>query len=1337
MKLFVAPACAALLLAAGLAVPSVAATAAPTGPGAASAPAALQVDNRTNPLGIDDRTPQLSWQLPGTGAAAVQDSYEIRAASTADRLDNPNVWDSGRVHSSDSIGVNWDGPALTSREHVAWQVRTWDGSGRASAWSAPASFEMALLDPSDWSAQWIGNSKWLDRQPTPVTVNVPAQDARYIRITTTKLGQPLMEGSQLYYRVQLAEAVVEDSAQPSVDLARGTTVTSTDPKIYSGSWEPRFLVDGLLTSNQKPEGYSSAAYSSATLTKPITLTIDLGQVQHFDQVLLYGRTDATTSDARTPNFPSDYTITTSADNTKWTTDATVTGQKEPPAYNLDYPALPLFAKQFTVDKPVSSARLYATGVGIDDARIDGRPVSTAVLQPGNTDYAQRVNYATDDVTSLLQQGANSLSVRLGTGIAVVPNYPDRYTKWSGVLSQPKLIAQLEITYADGTVQRIVSDDSWRTALGPTTFSQWYGGEDYDARQSQAGWDAARADLSGWQQAETTTPPTPTTALTAQMDPPIEPMQRVHTVAITEPKPGTYVFDLGTNIAGWEELHVAGPAGTTVTLAPGERLNSDGLVDESTMIKGGGLYPPIVDNYTLAGTGTTETWHPDFVYHGFRYVQVTGLPSAPTNDMIDGIVLRAANESASSFSTSNDLLNRIHTLVNRSVQGNMYSILTDCPDREKLGWLEQDWLEFGTVADNYDVAAYYREQVRNMAEAQESNGVVPAIAPLVYNVFGGDPNQVGEPNWGSALVQSAWQMYRTYGDVSTLRSYYPNMQRYLAYLGGRASGDLLNYGLGDWGAIDKSTPPGVTASYAYHQDAVVMARIADLLGQPDDAQQYRNLAGRISTAFNAKYYDAAQHTYANGTQADDALALDMGIVPAADRQAVVDHLVANIHAAGNHLSVGEIAVPSVFRVLSAAGRDDVLYDVATQVTSPSYGYSVVHGATALPEYWDGATGYGSQDHFMMGAVDQWFTSAVGGIDQAPGSVGYRDLVIAPRVVGDLTSAAASYRTPYGTASSSWRITGRDYGLDVTVPGNTTATVQVPLWPNGGPASAPAGAQLVSRTDTLATYRVGSGQWRFGAQVTTPVHQDRVQLSVTPPDASVPVVADQPSTATFRVFNLTDRTITAHPRATVSDGFSADVANPVQLPPGTPVDLPVTVRRTVKTGTDTTVQDGTLQLDVAGNTATVAVQGTDDLARVATMSASSTHSGWDPARTNDGDTAAQTDYALWNSGDGWNDGTSKAWPDTLTATWDQAQTIGRVRVFTVDQPTQPASKSGLRDYDVQALVDGNWTTVASVRGNAVGTVDSTFDPVRATAVRLLITDSNDHSYSRVVEMEAYSA
>ncbi len=729
-------------------------------------------------------------------------------------------------------------------------------------------------------------------------------------------------------------------------------------------------------------------------------------------------------------------------------------------------ALPLFAKQFTLAKAISNARLYITGLGVYDASLNGKAISKAVLQPPETDYLKRVIYTTYDVTSLLQQGANTLGVQLGNGIANVPSTSGRYEKFTATMSTPQLLAQLEVTYSDGTVARIVSDNSWRTTSGPTTFSNWFGGEDYDARLAQPGWQNPGANLSSWQAATQTTAPSSQTVLNAQMVPSIQQVGTLHPVKITQPKSGNYVFDFGTNFAGWEQLQVSGPAGTKITMTPGELLNSDGTVSQTT------TGSPIYDDYILSGKGT-ETWHPDFMYHGFRYLQVTGLPSAPTTNTFTGLELSTVNASAGTFTSGNSMLNSINQIIDQAIQNNMYSVLTDCPHREKLGWLEEDHLVFGAVSRTYDVAAYYRELIRNMADAQISNGLVPDIAPE-YIVFSGGFRD--DPNWGSTLIISSWQLYQTYGDSVTLRTYYSNMQKYLTYLQSQASGNLLNYGLGDWAAIDTSTPVGVTASYAYYEDAQTMSKIASALGHTSDATTYSTLAQQIGSAFNTKYFNTTTHnTYANGTQADDALALDMGIVPTQYQSAVLQHLVGAIRSNSNHLTVGEIALPSLLRALAQGGRSDVLYDVATQTTYPSYGYMVSTGSTALTEYWDGANGTGSQDHFMLGAIKDWFSSNLGGIQADPSAVAYNKLIISPTVVGNLTQAASTYNTPYGQASSSWTKNGSIVQLQVKVPVNTTATVQMPVNPIQPTATMGQGFQ--SFQNGYAIYSIGSGSYTF--------------------------------------------------------------------------------------------------------------------------------------------------------------------------------------------------------------------------------------------------------------------
>ncbi len=731
------------------------------------------------------------------------------------------------------------------------------------------------------------------------------------------------------------------------------------------------------------------------------------------------------------------------------------------------PGPPVFVRQFSVSGPVQSARLHIAGLGVYEARINGQAVSADVLAPGNTLYSVRAEYATYDVTSLLVPGANSISVEMGNGTYNLVQPAGRYTKIAGsVANTPILRAQLEISYLFG-IQTEATNADWRAMLAPTTTATWWGGEDYDARRAVLRWDLPGADLSGWPQASVIPVESTNFQLTWRGAPGVQITESLVPVAITQPQANTYVFDMGVNFAGWYQLQVSGPAGTKVTLKIGEILNSDGTVSQTT------TGSPIFDTYTLSGQGI-ETWHPRFAYHGFRYLQVTGLPTAPANDTITGLVLRAANEPAGAFSSSNVLLNNIHSIINRAIQSNMMSIFTDCPDREKLGWLGDTSVIFGSIVRNYDVAAYARNVVRNMADSQTQVGLIPDFVPA-YTIYDGAFGD--DPNWGNAIILVPWSLYETYGDIGTLRTYYPNMERYLDYLSSRSSGYLIQYGLGDWETPEQTVvSPSVVSSYGYYRAAQTMSRISAVLGYSDDSARYAALATNIAAAFNAAFLDAMHHTYDGGQQAADALALDMGIVPANQSQAVLDHLVATIRSAGNHAVVGIVSLGPLVRALAAGGRDDVIYDIAAGTTYPSYGYEVVSGMTSLTETWDMNTG-SSFNHMMFGAIDEWFTSGLAGIQQAPGSVGYQSLVIKPAMVSGLSEVKGTYKTPNGLVSSQWSRDSRGrLHLEVTIPGNTTAAIWMPTT-----ASPPAGAIFdVTHGEHGRPYRiynVGPGTYEF--------------------------------------------------------------------------------------------------------------------------------------------------------------------------------------------------------------------------------------------------------------------
>ncbi|GAA2073754.1 family 78 glycoside hydrolase catalytic domain [Actinomadura alba] len=998
-------------------------------------------------LGIDDTTPPLTWQLHAAVRNVAQTAYQVQAATSPDRLRHgrPDLWDSGKI-SSAAQRIDYAGRAIGSRTRVYWRVRVWTG-GRASGWSQPAWFETGLTGSGDWSAQWITHPDWRfsAKKPTPFAVKVPKTTARYVRIDVTELGLPLAENlGAKTWRLQLAELEVRDSADPGTNLAANTTVTSSDTGgDVARKWLPRYLTDGTQTSNQEFAGWSSSAHTSADVSgKPITLTVDLKSAKTFDQVLLYPRTDQPAETGEVPYAPVDYTVSSSAEAAgPFTTLAQITGQ-QPPQSPVPV-AMPRFARDFALPRGVRTARLYISGLGVYEVGLNGRRVGDAVLEPANTDFQDRVQYATYDVTKLLRKGTNAISVELGNGTANVISTASRYRKFARTTSDPKLTAQLEATMEDGRTVRVTSGADWQTTLGPTTFSNWYGGEDYDAGRETPGWDRPGAGRHGWRPAVTVS--SPTAALSGRAAEPIRIIDTLEgrQVGVGD---GYKVFDIGRNIAGWPEITVKAPKGTAVRVHPAESLK-DGRAYQLVSNVGA----PLWDQYTT-GSGDSETWHPRFSYHGFRYLEVRGLPEG-AEVSVRGKVLHADNDSAGSFSSSNELVNGIHGLIRRAIEGNMMSVFTDCPSREKLGWLEQTHLVGDTLSANYDVQAMLRKVVKDMADAQTDTGLIPSTVPD-YTVLSGSYRD--DSNWGGAFVVVPWQLYKTYGDTETMRTHYAAMQKYLAHLETRVSGGLTDYSLGDWITPDRTFPKLVSGTYGYWRVVKTLGDIAGVLGHSADAAAYRAKADASAKALSDRLYDPATGTFGGGGQGAEALALDMGAVPAGQRQRLLDHLVSNIEQAGWHLLLGEISLPAAFRVLSEGGRDDVVYKIATRTDSPSYGYQVAHGNTALGEMWDGGSGQ-SQNHFMLGSIDSWFTGRLAGIEQAADSIGYRRLVIRPAVVGDLTHASGSRRTPYGEVRTSWVKAGGQVRLTVTVPPGSTAEVHVP------------------GSDEVRT--VGSGTWTF--------------------------------------------------------------------------------------------------------------------------------------------------------------------------------------------------------------------------------------------------------------------
>ncbi|WP_435769562.1 family 78 glycoside hydrolase catalytic domain [Nocardioides sp. SYSU DS0651] len=1058
---------AAALTLAGGGVLTPSAVAAPGGAGAA--PTGLAVAGVVDPLGIDDTTPDLQWRTPAS--VDRQTAFEVRVASSADRLARGDLWRSGRVKSSVQA-VEYAGDRLDSRDRAVWQVRVWSERGGVSAWSAPASFEMGLLEESAWEGEWITDPRWDEALHQDVAVG--SRTTRYVRIRVIDLGRPEepLDDPAWKPRLELGEIELVDGGGEAVNVAEGAEVTVSEENSEPGVWEPRFLTDGKVTTADAPRGYRSDYHEETDVQdRPIVITLDLGEERTFDTVRLYSLWDSPGRYGTTPNFPRDLQVSVSADGSSFTNVGprtklvAVSNRHEAPE------ALPVLARDFSARRDVASARLYVTGMGVYRATVNGEPVSPDVLEPANTQHADRIPYATYDVTDKLRTGDNTWGLELGNGIwnvFNVPSDPSRYVKAAAGHGFPRALGQLEITYRDGTREVVATDEAWDSALGEVTFTNWYGGEDHDARRSLGRWNNPGADRAGWKEAVAVDAPHGGTELVARVNPPIRQVDTLDTVEVTEPKPGVHVFDLGVNFAGWQQLTTSGPAGTKVTMRPGEKLLADGTVDMRSV--GGNIR----DTFTLAGTGQ-ETFTPRFVYHGFRYLQVEGLTTTPTTDTVKGLVLRASNESVGSFETSDPMMTDIHRIIDRSVQSNMYSVFTDCPHREKLGWLDQTNLVFDTVAYGYDVQAHYRKLLQDVVDAQQQDGLIPTTAPedaLFAGAFRHDAN------WGATLAVSSWQLYQWYGDDSAIRSHWPAMVDYYDYLSGRAQDGILSGGLGDWiTPASPATPPAVTQTWAFKRIATHMAWIAAARGDEAAAKKYEAEAERIAAAFHERFFDDTTGLYGNGDQASQALALEEDMVPADLRQAVLDRFVQMVRAADDHIVVGEIGLHAAVELLSRERLDDVLFDWVQRTDGHSYGSFLKRGSTSLPESWSSANA--SQNHYMLGAIDAWFTSRVAGIAQAPGSVAWEEVVVEPALVGDVESAAAEYESVRGVISSAWSRKDGELTLRVSVPGNTRAVVRVPV-ADGGTVRAPAGADEVPSTiEGHAQFEVGPGDHEFRA------------------------------------------------------------------------------------------------------------------------------------------------------------------------------------------------------------------------------------------------------------------
>ncbi|MEU0808054.1 alpha-L-rhamnosidase [Streptomyces sp. NPDC005970] len=1059
-----APALAGLTALAAAAPEAAAAEAAESGHGG------LRVEKTTveyadRPLGLDAAHPRLSWQLGSDRRDQAQSAYQVRVATSPGRIGAPDVWDSGKVSSRQSVLVPYDGPQLRPRTRYHWAVRVWDGQGRPSPWSEPTWWETGLGTEDQGTAKWIAAPDTVTRGPDLAKADWvwypegdPASGApagtRYFRGAVTVSGP---------VRPARLAMVADDGFTAWVN---GTEIGGRPP--VQENWRHPVVVDITALLHDGANTISVAAVNASQSPAGLLGIVELTEadgVRSLTTSADWKATDAEPSgDWHTPGY----------DDGAWPAAKVLAPWGGGPWGRVRAAQRPaLLRREFRLAaKPVARARLYSTALGLYEAEVNGERVGKDRLAPGWTDYRKRVQYQTYDVTGLLRRGANAIGVILASG------WYSGNVAWFGQElygERPALRAELEVTYADGSTDRVITDARWRGATGPILTADLMAGEQYDARLEAAGWSSPAFDDGLWHSADVV--PADTTSavsVVAQADAPIRVERELAAVRVTEPKPGVHVFDLGQNMVGSVRLRVRGEAGRTVRLRHAEVLDQDGMIYTTNL-----RTAQATDSYTLKGSGT-ETYAPRFTFHGFRYVEVTGYPGSPDASAVTGRVMHTAAPFTMSFKTDVPMLNQLHRNITWGQRGNFLSVPTDTPARdERLGWTGDINVFSATAAYTMESARFLAKWLQDLRDGQSDAGAFPDVAPRLGNL--GE----GTAGWGDAGVTVPWNLYQAYGDRQVLADNFPAMRAWIAYLEKHSSGFLRPAeGYGDWLHVADETPKDVVATAYFAHSARLVAKAARVLGH--DPAPYDELAAKVRDAFNRAYV-SADGTVKGDTQTAYVLALSMDLLPDSARTRAADRLVELIRSKDGHLSTGFLGTPRLLPTLTAVGRTDVAYRLLEQRTFPSWGYQIERGATTMWERWDSVRpdgsfqdpGMNSFNHYAYGSVGQWMYENITGI--GIGDPGFRSIVIRPRPGGDVHEANGRYDSLYGPITTRW--TRKDDGaltLDVSVPVNTTAEVWLPAATSRAASGITHdGATFLRLDGGCAVYAVGSGSYRFTA------------------------------------------------------------------------------------------------------------------------------------------------------------------------------------------------------------------------------------------------------------------
>jgi alpha-L-rhamnosidase len=757
---------------------------------------------------------------------------------------------------------------------------------------------------------------------------------------------------------------------------------------------------------------------------------------------------------------------------------------------------PVFRREFRVGKKVKRARVFVAGLGLYELRLNGKKVGQHVLAPARTEFRKRILYDTYDVTADINSGVNALGIMLGNGWF---NGQKKYWGWQMQwYGSPRAIAQLEIEYTDGSSSRVVTDGNWRSSWAPITFNCLFDGEHYDARLEEENWDQHGFDDRSWHYANIVS--APGGKLFSAMHEPGMVTQLINPISVKTPRPDTFVFDLGQNIAGWIKLKVQGPAGTKIKMRYAEKVHANGMIDPSSA-----RAAIQEDQYVLKGKGV-EVFEPRFTYHGFQYVEITGYPGTPGLNMLEGRFVQNAVAPAGSFECSNDLINRIHLSTVQSQRSNIQmGVPTDDTQRpERQGWGGDALMTAQQAMFNVNIQRIYAKWFRDNRDQQDQLGRIGCIVPRA----GIEEDMV----WSSSFVIMPWYQYIHYGDTAVLEENYHAILRHINYLASQGRADIEPKEKGrnpifnpsnlepalighlqqsQWGdhlslatgyKSRSGLPLSISTAFYFHE-VQVLEKMARVLGKKEHEEKFKLLAGEIRDAFNKKFLNRNEGYYDDRSQAAQSWPIFFGMVPSDMEQAVMNTLLKDIVELNNiHPTTGYVGTKYMLDLLTKKGRADIVWQMALKTDFPSWNYFLREGRTTITEAWNGG---GSQNHVVLGAaIDPWFYTVLAGINQQESAPGFRKMIIKPYIPEqDLDWVKASVHTMYGTVFSSWQKKREGLMLDIGIPANTTATIHLPagkgasITESGKALSGVKGIRILTSLENEVVVEVGSGAYSF--------------------------------------------------------------------------------------------------------------------------------------------------------------------------------------------------------------------------------------------------------------------